>query len=207
MSGAILESAEELAKLKEAAHDVREWLDLKLTTGRYSFGFVLELARHQIARSYDVHTIYDEIGILEGSDPRRSLTKPAAPFEKKVLTGLWHKHHHQAGFLPRNLSLEMSRPGTMRDALAPYFGRYIDEVAGEIAHIMTIAAYEQRSGDQRMTGEWIIYEPSTTGNYYLTLSTHEGETDEHRRARVEAYREVDTRPAAEARQQANRNGR
>jgi hypothetical protein len=41
-------------------------------------GWFWKLARHLIARTYNVHTIYDEIGILEGSDNRRSLTKPAA---------------------------------------------------------------------------------------------------------------------------------
>lgn len=201
-------TAEELAELWSAASEVSFWLDLKMRTGRYSFGLILELARHMIVRAYNVHTIYREIGILEGSDIGRSLTKPAAPFESDALKGLSHKHHHQARFIPKNLKNEMSRPGAMRAALAPYFGRYVHEVAGEIAHAMTIAAYERRASDQLMTGEWIIFEPSPMGNYYLTLSTHDGETNEQRRARVEEYRAADARvaSAAAAKQPTSRSG-
>ena len=162
------ETAEDLTRLKEAVQDVREWLNLKMTTGRYSFGLVLELARHQIARAYNIHTIYDEIEKLEGSDSRPSMTKPAAPFTRsEPLKGLWHKHHSQARFIPTNLRLEMERPGVVQEALAPFIGRYVDEVAGEIAHAMVIGAYERRARDHRMTGEWIIFEREQSGNYYL----------------------------------------
>jgi hypothetical protein len=175
------QSDKDVVRLKEAVADVRGWLDIKLRTGRYSFGFVLELAQHAISRTYNVHTIYDEIGKLEGSDSRPSMTKPAAPFTRsEPLKGLWHKHHSQA--------------------LAPFIGRYVDEVAGEIAHAMVIGAYERRACDHRMTGEWIIFERESSGNYYLTLSTHEGETDEERKTRVEAYRTVDLELAAQTAQ-------
>jgi len=92
----------------------------------------------------------------------------------------------------------MTRPGAIEEALAPFIGRYMDKVAGEIAHAMTIAAYEQRARDHRITGQWIIFEQEPSGNYYLTLSTHDRETDEDRKARVEAYRIVDLELAAEA---------
>ena len=195
------QSDEDMARLKDAVADVRGWLDVKLRTGRYSFGFVLELAQQAIGRTYNVHTIYDEIGKLEGSDSRPSMTKPAAPFTRsKPMKGLWHKHHHQARFIPTNLRLEMARPGAMQEALSPFMGRYVGEVAGEIAHATVISAYERRARDHRMTGEWIIFEREPAGNYYLTLSTHEGETDESRRARVEVYRTVDLELEAQAAQ-------
>ena len=94
----------------------------------------------------------------------------------------------------------MARPGVTEEALSPIIGRYVDEVAGEIAHAMVIGAYERRAHDHRMTGEWIIFEREPSGNYYLTLSTHEGETDEERRVRVEAYRTVDLELAAQVAQ-------
>jgi hypothetical protein len=195
------QSDEDVARLKEAVADVRCWLDIKLRTGRYSFGFVLELAQHVMSRTYNVHTIYDEIGMLEGSDNRPSMTKPAAPFTRNgPMKGLWHKHHSQPRFIATNLRLEMARPGAVQEALSPFIGRYVDEVAGEIAHAMVIGTYERRARDHRMTGEWIIFERELSGNYYLTLGTHEGETDEDRRARVEAYRSVDLELAAQAAQ-------
>jgi hypothetical protein len=46
--------------------EVRGWLGLKMRTGRYSFGLVLELARHLIARTYNVHT-----NLRRDRDPRR----------------------------------------------------------------------------------------------------------------------------------------
>ena len=193
------QSDEDVARLTDAVADVRGWLDAKLRTGRYSFGFVLELAQHATSRTYNVHIIYDEIGKLEGSDNRPSMTKPAAPFTRsEPMKGLWHKHHSQAGFIPTNLRLEMTRPGVVQEAFAPFIGRYVDEVAGEIAHAMVIGAYERRAHNHRMTGEWIIFEREPSGNYYLTLSSHEGETDEERRARIEVYRTVDLELAAQA---------
>ena len=89
----------------------------------------------------------------------------------------------------------MSRPGAISEVLKPYFGRYMHEVAGEIAYAMTIKAYEARAGERRITGEWIVYEPESTGNYYLTLGQH-NEPDAELKERVEAYREVDRRLAS-----------
>jgi hypothetical protein len=57
---------EEISKLKDAVRDVREWLDIKMRTGQYALGFVLELALHLIGRGYNVYSIYDEIGIPRG---------------------------------------------------------------------------------------------------------------------------------------------
>jgi hypothetical protein len=182
-------SSEEMARLKDVIADVRGWLAVKLTTGRCSFGLIMELAYHTIHRLYHVHAIYDEIGKLEGTDDRPSLTKPAAPFDREILRGLWHKHHFQPRFLAANLRLEILRPDKINSILEPYFGRYLDEVANEVIHAITFDAYEQRARDGRMTGEWIIFEKSERGNYYWTLGRH-GD-DENIKIRVETYRLVE----------------
>lgn len=183
-------SQEDLAKLRNAVADIREWLNLKLKTGRCSFGFIVELALHQISRSYSVYAIYDEIEALEGGIGRTSVTKPAGPFRGKILEGLWHKHHFQTTFIYRNLMLETTRPGALRKILAPHFGRDISEVAGQLAHALTMEAYQHRASGSRMTGEWIVFEREPGGHYYLTLGQHD-EPDEGLRKRVEAYREAD----------------
>jgi hypothetical protein len=189
-------SDEQLKRLQYEVTHVRTWLDMKLRAGRYSFGFMMELVWHCIQRRYNVHAIYDEIGWLEEPGTRRGITKPATPFKAAVLRGLWHKHHHQAASILENLRVEMQRRGVMENILLPHYGRYLDEVADQIAHAMTIGAYESRARDGRMTGDWIVYEPQVNGsNYYLTLGRHE-ESDEVLRARVEAYRGVDERIAA-----------
>jgi hypothetical protein len=38
-----------LVKLEGAVRDVSEWLDMKMRTGQYSIGFVVELAQHLVA--------------------------------------------------------------------------------------------------------------------------------------------------------------
>lgn len=189
----------ELARFRYTVADVRDWLDLKTKTGRCSFGFVLELALHRINRGYNVHTILDEIGRLEGTVTRPSLTKSAGPFTGDVLRGLWHKHHHQTYFLAKNLILEMQRPDTIRNVIAPYLGRCVHEVAGEIAYATTIGAYQQRAQlscnkqreqYSRITGQWIVFEKVNGANYYLTLGCH-GE-DKKIKAKVDAYRQFDS---------------
>ena len=187
----LLETLIEFEKLAQGFADSQRWLDIKMRSGRYSFGLVLELTVHAIRRSYNTHSIYDKIGRLEGSDNRRSTTKPATPFTGKVLQGLWHKHHSQGCFLATNLHLEWRHDWVVDEIIAPYVGRYVDEVVEEIAHKMVIGAYERRARRGGMTGEWLIFEPEKTGNYYITLSSHNGETDEARRERVEAYHAID----------------
>lgn len=179
--------SEEEAALAAALQDVRGWLDLKMRTGRYAFGFAAELAGHMVARQYSVHSIYDEIGILEGTDTRRSSTKPAKAFERPPLVGLWHKHHHQAQFLLKNLRQELYRPGTIETACAPHIGRTVEEAAGSIAYELVIGAYTRRAAEGRVTGEFIVYEPGPDGaNLYLTLGSH-GD-DAAIRSRVDAYK-------------------
>jgi len=182
-------SEADVVALRDAVAEVQAWLRLKISTGRYSFGFVVELAQHNRTRGYNTHAIYDEIGKLEGTDSRPSLTKPAAPLTGPLLRGLWHKHHHQAGFLSKNITNEFKRKGALQSAMAPHFGRYVHEVAGEVAHAMVVDTYERRAIDRRMTGEWIVFEQANGVNYYLTLGSHNEDEDILRR--VSAYRQVD----------------
>jgi hypothetical protein len=174
----------------EAVREVRGWLDIKMRTGHYSFGLAVELAHHLIGRVYDVHNIYDEIGILEGGDIRPSSTKAAEQFKRPPLLGLWHKHHFQARFIPKNLRLEMMKEAAIETMLARCHGRNLDELAGQVAHEVVMGGFTRRAGEHRLTGEFIVYEHRADGsNYYLTLGAH-GEYDEIRK-RVDAYRQTD----------------
>lgn len=167
-----MQDSKEEAAFAEALQDVRGWLDLKMRTGRYALGFAAELAGRMVARHYSVHTVYDEIGILEGASTLRSTTKPATPFKRPPLVGLWHKHHHQARFIPKNLLQELHRPGVIEAACAPHIGRNVEEVAGSIAYELVIGAYTRRAAESRVTGEFIVYEPQPDGaNLYRPLAT------------------------------------
>ncbi len=159
--------------------EVREWLDLKVVTGRYSVGFVRELAAHLQNRTVNVFSIYDEIGFLEGAQySRPTQTKPASAFRRKPLLGLWHKHYTQACFLPKNLvnhwsekRLETLFSAVLVDATIPP-ERHLDYVA----YAMVMEGYQERSAAHELTGEWIVYAKHDGRNYYLTLGTH-GEDD------------------------------
>jgi hypothetical protein len=123
---------------------------------------------------------------------RPSITKKPRQM-RPPLRGLWHKHHFQAGFIPKNLMEEterMVKDGHWEKLFAPYNGKYVHEFAGQVAHQMVIGAYERRARNRRMTGEFIVYEPQPDGsNCYLTLGSH-GEYDAIR-ARVNTYKEFD----------------
>jgi len=186
------EVGEVCAKLNEALAEVRGWLNLKRRSGKYAHGFLVELSFHAVARSYNVHAIYDEIGKLEGRDTRPSRTKKFRQM-RPPLRGLWHKHHFQARFIPQNLIDEterMVKDGRWEKMFAPHYGKDVDEFADQIAHEMVIGAYERRARDHRMTGEFIVYEPQSDGsNYYLTLGSHRDY--DAIRTRVDTYKQFD----------------
>ena len=144
-------------------------------------------------RTYNIHAIYDEIGRLEGKDLRLGFTKGAKKFKEPPLLGLWHKHHFQAGFIPRNLLEElkkMERNGSWEAMLNPHYMRPFHEVMPQIIHELVMGSYSRRAARHDMTGEFIVYEKRQDGsNYYLTLGSH-GEYDAIR-ARVDEYKQFD----------------
>lgn len=181
----------------EAVREVSEWLDLKMRTGRYSIGLAVELAWHMIARCYHVHTIYDEIGILEGADTRLSRTKAEAPFLREPLVGLWHKHHFQPYLLANNLELEILKTDIFERSIKKCLGRTSEYFLNELVHDLTIKSYLGRNERCDMTGQWIVFEKQVDGtNYYLALGSHGNKaTDQALRDKVEHHREIDRRLA------------
>ena len=181
------------AKLNEALAKIRVWLNKKKCNGKYFRIFLMEFSIEYVDRRYDMHNIYDEIGKLEGTDIRPSRTKPAEPFKRPPLRGLWHKHHYRAGFIAKNLMQEtelMQKDGRWEAMFAPHYGRYVHEFINQISHEMVFGALERRARDCRLTGEFILYELQPDGsNYYLTLGSH-GEYDAIR-ARVDICKEFD----------------
>ncbi len=77
--------------------EVRRCLDASLAAGCYTPGLLAEVTRLFAARGYNLHEVFDEIAILEGTSPRPSRTPPATELDGP-LRGLWHKHHQQVLF-------------------------------------------------------------------------------------------------------------
>ena len=172
--------------------EVRRWLNVKRSNGRYAHAFLVELAMNAVNQVVNVHAVYDEIGKLEGKDLRPGMTKGPRQM-RPPLRGLWHKHYFEPRFMPRNLSDEtdrMVKDGRWEAMFAPHYGKYVHEFVDEITHKMVFAAYERRAQDRKMTGEFIVYEKQGDGShYYLTLGKH-GEWDAIR-ARVDEYKKFD----------------
>jgi len=170
----------------DGAASIREWLDLKMVTGRYSGGLVSELVHHMEHRTAHVFSILDEIGDLEGSPNSRGRnTKPAGPFKGALLAGLWHKHYFQASFLPKNIETYW-KSGEFPDRIKAILGdlkHLTQQKAGQIAHAYVMDGYRERSQSGEITGEWIIFARQNDVNYYLTLGSHT-EGDEAIRQRV-----------------------
>ena len=49
------------------------------------------------------------------------------------------------------------------------------EFCNNLAHEVVTGLYKKRSGESRLTGEWIVYLPIDGRNYYLTLGSHGGD--------------------------------
>lgn len=111
-----------------------------------------------------------------GTDDAR--TKPAAPFMKPPLRGLWHKHFTAARCMAHNISAELSRGrlGKMvREMLEPYVDkdeRPPDQIVSELARRIVEVPLKDRWQQSRQTGEWIIYMPRSGKNYYLACVPH-----------------------------------
>jgi hypothetical protein len=183
--------------IADAVQHVREWLDLKLTTGACANGLVYQLAGHwcRMPQSFgatpllvDFHAVADQIGALEKAPMvRAAKTKAATQFDTGPLEGLWHKHWFQASFMVRNLLQETEKNGVtliMRKLNRQYGakgweGKLVDnEVVGLLAHAMVEDALEYRTGTaapgskSRLTGEWIVFAKARGRNIYLTLGGH-----------------------------------
>jgi hypothetical protein len=197
--GAVSPEAEAVcAHVNNEIAGVRGWLDVKRGNGQYAHGFLIELALHSAARSLHVHAVYDEIGRLEGTDPRPTMTKKARQMHG-TLRGLWHKHFFDPRFMLRNLMDEteqMEKDGRWEAMFAPHYGKYVHEIIDEVSYKAVVGAYERRARDRRITGEFIVYERQPDGShYYLTLATHSELRAPNRgssiRARVDEYKNID----------------
>jgi hypothetical protein len=129
-----------------------------------------------LSRRYGVtpHDVLQPVVDVEGGEPTSGL-KPATQFVRKPLRGLWHKHWFSARFLPANLLASINRRGSMDFVwdIAKEGDLLTEEILAQIAHHVTITAFEERHDAKQITGEWIIFLRRNQQNYYLCLGTHQ----------------------------------
>jgi hypothetical protein len=170
-------SADEIAAIKQyTARNAPYW-------ERLSLALCIRLMDLESRRG-EVQDVIDEIESLEGL--RRPLnTKPAAPFRKPPLKGLWHKHFSTSRHIIHNIGERwgMATGGNKDlDAMITEAGLQsgsdMQAVISRVVHRFVIDGASDRSQATRMTGDWIIFAKNQSNeNIYLDLATHkEGRT-------------------------------
>ena len=127
------------------------------------------------------NNVLSEIIALERENNMLVETKLAQPFRKNPLKGLYHKHWFDARFVPQNLLNVFGSPSFNDEMDVLLFEAQSatdkERKAQEIVHKMTFGALEQRANENRLTGEWIIFDTHEGNNYYLCLGTHDSEDE------------------------------
>lgn len=146
-----------------------------IASERYSWLFAIDLLLFERVNGIDPHMIVDEIKTLEGVRPGGG-TKLATQFERKPLKGLWHKHFFSAHFVAYNIVNEIAgkKLKCLVDEIFDSNKSLVvtREMSNVLAHRACVGPLENRDGDGRLTGEWIVFAKHDGNNYYLCLSTH-----------------------------------
>ncbi|BBA70045.1 hypothetical protein YM18_1510 [Geobacter sulfurreducens] len=125
--------------------------------------------------------VMDEIKFLE-SKGKKTSTKPATRFTKPPLEGLWHKHFFVSYFLVTNLcnylGIEQGHQRNLKKIIEEVINNsesehFTEEMSAQIAHRVSIEAFQERAGADRLTGEWIIFGKHDGKNYYLSVASHD----------------------------------
>lgn len=172
-----------------------DWVGLsRVTSGRHSRLFLLGLYVQSMRyQSINPAWVIRELRSMEGQIPTTG-TKPATPFQRGVLSGLWHQHYAEVTMpsLIRNIQNSWHAQGM------PFFEEGIRKAAsGEgpthftaadapaIANDMVCGAMARRRAAGALTGEWIVYAVHEGRNHYLSLWRHDGD-DMQLRQSIEA---------------------
>jgi hypothetical protein len=123
--------------------------------------------------------IVAEVRALEGVGPPVG-TASEEQFDDPALHGLWKKHYLEDGLrsLAKNIVLGFGkkRRGLRRIIEAHHTPATAhlppEKVSANIANAV-INVYAERSRNQSLTGEWIIFAKHEGKNYYLSLASHD----------------------------------
>ncbi|WP_036182613.1 hypothetical protein [Marinobacterium lacunae] len=165
--------------------------------GHYLVG---QLVKFQHGQEINPRAVVDEIRHLEGMN-KSSRTKKASKFKSGKIAGFWHKHFFEARHMPFNIAQHHldGKTGEISGSAERIIRRIFDpnkssvvtkEMIGEMSHTFSIAAYEQRSKERSLTGDWIIYKKHMSKNYYLCVCPHNINTDRLYENLYEIYHEI-----------------
>jgi hypothetical protein len=178
-----------------AMGDIRERLNVKLKTGRYSEVLIAQLARHRMniyekfgneIHAYHFQTILD---IIENVDSGRSAN--IRGFKNPLLSSFQHIHHNSNTFIPQNmLNHWRNKYGQndeiqyqnmlLKDIYFDLLKDHEDDIAQNkaLTALLTKIQYESKFRPiASHTGEWIIFSEKKGIKYFLCLATHKEAKD------------------------------
>ncbi|MPX98030.1 hypothetical protein EHW61_15455 [Salinivibrio sp. VYel6] len=146
--------------------------------GRCSERFILDLYVYANTSGLNPTVVIEEIQALE-SPEKQSRTKTESMFQRQPLKGLWHKHFFSSHFLPQNMLLAHGN-GRIDKKIEQVFSKYqgmedteenyraiTREIRQESSDL-----YNHRQGQNRLTGEWIVFVKHKSQNYYMCIDSH-----------------------------------
>jgi hypothetical protein len=167
---------------KEQLIEYKEWVGFeRFENAIFSDLFITQLWIMDRMRRIPSCYVMDEVKYLEGKGKKTS-TKPATMFTKPPLQGLWHKHFFTSYFLVKNLcnylGVEQGHQKNLKRIIDEAFrtsksNYFTEEMSAQIAHRVSVEAFQERAGADRLTGEWIIFGKNNGNNYYLSVASHD----------------------------------
>ena len=149
--------------------------------GRYSISFLLDLLYGYESSTINIDAVMHEVKFLEGVNDT-SKTKAPTQFRRPPLKGLWHKHYEDTSLS----GLAVNLKNALSNYSIPYFEEKIIEAqeSGEerymtsedVKHIVNDVVtgnLQKRRGENKITGEWIVYAIHEGKKYYLCLAKHD----------------------------------
>lgn len=147
----------------------------RIAPDRCSQLLVAELLLWNEIHGHEPFQVARQIEALENGGAESS-TKEATEFKHPPLKGLWHKHFFDAHFVAKNLLNHWSGNKMKRmleEVCEPEKGGlFTEEMANEVIHRTVQGALDQRTQDNQLTGEWIVFAKHEGENYYLCLARH-----------------------------------
>ncbi len=136
-----------------------------------------------------INNLFAEIFLLEGLSNGKSKTKKPEKFSGKILGGYWKKHFELDAVTSYKKNIEAhfdfsekyGKNGNqkletlVKKALDCHSA---DEFASVLANGIAINSIEERAKNNKLTGEWIVFDEDDKARRYLTLASHEEKDEE-----------------------------
>ena len=118
----------------------------------------------------------NEIAGLEGAPVHRpTRTKPSAKFLHPPLAGLWHKHfsegRHIAQVVKNRWGRKVLRP--LVRSVVMDSSTSVEDKARQLARRFVQEGFADQARNQKLTGDWIVFDRGDGVNTYLSLAGHD----------------------------------